>query len=352
MFKVMIRYLKTYTKDIGSFISLVVSPIIFILILGMALGGNMGVSDFDVKVLLLSDESQLSEALIETFENADIEVVKVSEEPSSDELRHYSAIVRTKDEVSITKSSYRKTSAGIVSQVLNEFLIAYDALSINPDIEFKEVSENILVNSRDFHSIAPTAMEYYSVTMLAMVLMYSLGYGTSLMSYEIRDYRGLRLRVAPIPQWQTFLGISLSVMILMLVQGYVIVFFSKFVYGARWTDNYLILTLMIAGFSLIGSNIGMIIASIVQDENKANSMVNMLVPALTAASGGYFKIDSSSEIFLMVQKFIPNFRFHEMAFALNFTGAAEPIRISMIYMVILVVLSTLGLMYQVKQVAK
>lgn len=351
MIKVWWRYVKANMKDIGSLISLVVSPIVLILILGSALGGDMTVSSFEVNVLVDGNNTELVEAK-QVLEAAGIVVNELGDTSFDDGLKDASGILRYDEELILIKSDYRLVSAGIVEQVLNEYLLMGEAHQVLGDIHRDEVNQNIVINARDWHTIAPTAMEYYAVTMLAMVVAFSMAYGTTMMSYELKDYRGLRLRSAPIKHSQTYLGISLSVVFSMLIQGFVIILFTKLVYGVRWTNDYALLLTMIAGFSFVGSNVGMIIAAVVDDDVKSISIVNILVPVMTTLSGGYFRFSSDSEIFLGIQKIIPNYQFQEMAFASNFTGLKEPISFGLMYIGIAVIVSTIGLMIQVRQVAK
>lgn len=351
MIKVWWRYVKTTTKDVGSLISLVVSPIVLILILGSALGGDMTVSSFDVMVLTDGDAEDFVEVK-QVLEAANIRVDDLGDTPLEEGLKYASGILRYEEALILIKSDYRLVSAGIVEQVLNEYLTMNEAYNVLGNIEHRGIEENMVLNTQNWHAIAPSAMEYYAVTMLAMVVAFSLAYGTSMMSYELKDYRGLRLRSAPIKHWKIYIGISLSVVVCMLIQGFVIVFFTKFVYGVRWTNDYILLTLMIAGFSFVGSNVGMIIAGIVNDDIKSSNLVNITVPVMTALSGGYFKLSPDSEMFVSIQKLIPNYRFQEMAFASSFTGATEPISSGFVYLLVAIVLSIIGLMYQVRQVAK
>lgn len=131
----------------------------------------------------------------------------------------------------------------------------------------------------------PSAMDYYAVTMLVMIMWYGGEYGIDIIS----DDRDIINRTVSLPmaKEKIVIGKMLGTVTMMFFVSIVIIVFSKFVYKAYWGNNYILLTLVMLLFSFLTVNAGMAICLITKDRGTAGYITETLVVVFTFLSGGY-----------------------------------------------------------------
>lgn len=324
----MFTIIKRYTKaslSLPTFLSLIFTPIILIFILGSAQSSMTDVEHYDIKVAV--HEQGHLERLDAVFERYGIKVEHVNksnlnqEEMKALDVDAFVTYDESKKSMIVTYGETSQIVSGILEQMLDSYALNINlSEAMNGEGSLKTANDNFIYSSVKWDTITPSAFEYYSVTMLAMIIIYSMSYGASNMSYELKEYRGERLRSSPLSSWKIYIGISISTVIVMTLQGLMVIVVTKYAYGVRWSDNLAMLLSIVGGFSFIGSNIGMIIGSIIPVPEKATIGVNILVPIMTTLSGGYFMLSSNETWLKVVQQLLPNYHIQEMLFSLNFSG--------------------------------
>lgn len=155
-----------------------------------------------------------------------------------------------------------------------------DVLNINDKKNVKEIA-------LDLKNKKPKSIDYYSVTMLVLIMFYGAFYGVSLISEdEAKNIEG-RIKGLPISEKKYIIGKIIGSVSIVFVQAVLILFISKYVYKANWGNNLPQLLLILALFSFFVINVGTFIQVITRDDSTGRYIINVLTPFFTFISGGY-----------------------------------------------------------------
>ncbi|WP_181742426.1 ABC transporter permease [Terrilactibacillus laevilacticus] len=151
----------------------------------------------------------------------------------------------------------------------------------------------------------PKAIDYYAVTMLIMIIMYSANLGKGLVANFHYSSLGSRIRTLPIHPMKFFLGQAVGELLTVAAQIVILIFFFKFAFHANLGDHmtHLILTCFLLG--LITILIG-IAFSLWFNPHAADRILNIQIPILTFLAGGYVKLPDSNTSLNFLQNIMPN----------------------------------------------
>lgn len=173
------------------------------------------------------------------------------------------------------------------------------------DTQYTE-SSNIKENYLSVDGKTPRALDYYAVTMLVLTIMYSANYGCSELENMFFKNVGSRIRTTATKGYQQIFGIILGAIFTLLLQAAVLILFTKFVYGANWGSNPLMIFGTIISLAIFAIALGVMLTVIVGEADKASLVVGIIVPILTFVSGGYYKINIDNAVYTKIKYFVPN----------------------------------------------
>jgi len=300
------------------------SPIILIFILGSALGGGDSDGSFEMTLGLIYDTPTevsvgLENYLKEVGKESDIDIQKVE---SIEELESLitnndidsGVVVNNHNEIEVLSAPNKMISSNITLQIVESFNHFMTTEAIKSERNLKSLeSMNLGVKEHaiEFDGRSPSPIDYYAITMLAMFMMYGAGYGTYAIRRDYFEVRGERIQSTTIKFWEHFSGLALGTIGTIAVQGTVVVLFSKYAFGVNFGENLLFVLFIVLTFAILATGMGMFMSIISKDKNKGANMVSALIPIFTLISGGFMKISSEGTIGI-IQKFIPNYHFHEV----------------------------------------
>lgn len=329
-------------RDIQTLALMTVLPIVIIAILGTALNSFYSPKELKpVNVSYLNEDKRDFGKAFDNFLKMDeikkfINVTKVSSYNEGKELLENGKVSgfiyikngfteellsdkKTQIEVMTNKNKEyeNKVIEGIVESFTNGFN-TQRALEKRPA---QYSYQQLLVESPlSTEGKIPRAIDYYSVTMLVMVLMYGTLYGNYILLEDKINRTNIRMKSLPINNIYNFLGKTLGMIFTLFIDILIIVFFSKYVYGANWGNNILLIILISALFMIFTISLGILTGLFIKDENKSAFVLNFLVLFGTSVSGGYVKTEGAPKWFERLQFLSPNYYAHNALFNLIYGG--------------------------------
>jgi ABC-2 type transport system permease protein len=305
-------------------------PLLLILILDSALDTAFELGDIEKsKVIYINnDNGEMSEqftnlikdnsskeikSLLDVSESDDLESAKeqIKEEKSDFiiEIENgYSekVVKEEKAYINIYTTDEGSVSTVVMQNIVNSFnSMANVNLAINSFTSF-ESNNYITEEPISAESSIPSAMDYYAVTMLVLIIMYGALYAVYSFSEDYIDHMRNRLLTAPLKLWQHFIGKILGVIFTVFLQIVVLILFTKFAFDVNWGDKPLQLIIIAFTLSVFSVSFGMLFTMIFKDKNQANGILQFVIPIMTFLSGGYVKFNFESELSKKIIYFIPN----------------------------------------------
>ncbi|MEW4309700.1 ABC transporter permease [Rossellomorea marisflavi] len=332
-----------YMKEKRVVLMMVVFPIVLILILGNALKtsfepGNLG----SINVAVLNQDQAEVSGYFDDFIQSDevTDMVKISKVDSVQEAENqlekqsidsfiyiapgYSDAITTEDkkaQIEVKSTDLSGYKATVVNSIVDSFVNGANLTSALNQLtdessgtsryEGEEVVKDVVLTTSGER---PTAMSYYAITMLVMILMYGIAYSAEGLSEEMFGSMKLRFRSLPVKNQEMFIGKTLGSIVLLLVQGLIIVGITYYFFNVDWGPSIGFVIFMLFIISVFATSLGIMLCTISRDVNQIRGLINILVPVFTFISGGYFKVDLG-----LVKYLSPNY-IMQSAFFTNIYG--------------------------------
>ncbi|PFJ51506.1 ABC transporter permease [Bacillus thuringiensis] len=344
--------IKRTLKDKKSIINKILLPILLILILGTALNTVFSPSKLGItKVAYLNENEKASGSVaLDMFLKTDevkklLDVVKVQSFTEGEDMVNSGEVTSLiyidkdfskslengdgKDFVKVYSSKFGNPRVTIVQNVVDSFIHGINAM----DAEYKIGStNNNYYNSTGIEEITittsgkkPKAIDYYAVTMLVMTLMYGAMYGSEGIAEDYFGETGKRIRSTPIKPYQQFTGKILGMIITTILQGIIVVLFTKFAFGANWGGDLFFIAFIIVSMSVFSTILGSMICLITKDSMRSAGIIALMVPVLTFIAGGYVKMDLENLMYIS-----PNYLAQTAIFNTIYDGSQNTTRICII----------------------
>lgn len=335
-------------RDIGNVLGMtLIFPILLILILGTGLGAMFGVSSLEaVQVAYCNEDagflgSEVDEFLAREEVVEFLAVQKVGTLAQGQELlaagevdafilvpADYSAKFQAGEQVEITLMGVPKKefSLNLVKTVLEGFIaggnatMAMTALG-NPAPQYYPAMEAIADHPLPAAKVVPSALGYYSVTMLAMITMYASMWGAFAMGASYFSPLGQRVKASPLKAREFFIGTTLGNVATFFISSLVVISFTHYVYGVDWGNNLPLILLIALLNILVAIGLGSAATMIARDANKATVFLHLLVVAASVLGGSYYKISLPVSL-SWVQYLSPNFLVQTAYFNTIYDGPA------------------------------
>lgn len=133
----------------------------------------------------------------------------------------------------------------------------------------------------------PTAMGYYAVGMLLMMILFGADYGCSGMAEDYFSATGDRLRVSPLGVLPQFAGKILALALVTFLEALFVIGFTALVYDVDWGTGGTLLTLItiILVYSCFATILGAMLCLITG--GKGEGLVMVAIIAFTFLAGGF-----------------------------------------------------------------
>lgn len=132
-----------------------------------------------------------------------------------------------------------------------------------------------------------SAIAYYSMSMLLMLIMYGMEYGCYGMSEDITGALGDRTRLSPIYAIEQFTGKITGFSLATFIEAVILIIFTNLVFDVYWGNNIFLLMLTVLVFCFLCNILGMTLISVTKDLKKAAGLFLPLVFIFTFLAGGF-----------------------------------------------------------------
>ncbi|URZ02472.1 ABC transporter permease [Clostridium felsineum] len=330
IFYIAINTIKSNVTDKKTLVMMLLFPIVLILILGNALKsvGNFSVTDLGKTTVYYynADSKEESRNFDEFLKSKEIKkILNVKKVSSYNEGKkfvdngegnsllyidnQYSTNIENdkKAKIQIYESKNNATRNQIIESLINSFNDGANTVTVSSKIARMRTNyvnkDNLTEKYLSVKGKAPSAMDYYSVTMLLLILLYGANYGSSELQNLFFDRVGKRIRTTATKTYEHLIGVVLGVMFTLILQALVLVLFTKYVYGANWGSHPILVFGIVASFAIFSAAMGFLFVIATGEDKKASMLIGIVSPILTFVSGGYFKLPISDA---SIVKYVPN----------------------------------------------
>lgn len=201
--------------------------------------------------------------------------------------------------IQVYTRKYSGVSLTIVQNVLDTYTnglnAAYAYYQLNGSLEGYEFDLTDGLNSNGLKkSKETTAMTYYSIAMVLMMILYGSEYGCIGAGEELIGSFGKRKQIAPVKPFEQYLGMGIGYACATFVQAMIIILFTHYVYDVDWGNHVFLLLLVILIYSILATTLGVAICMITGDMHKAEPILNVIIVGFTFISGGFIASDFGS----------------------------------------------------------
>lgn len=314
-----LKELKTL-RDIKMALLMLVSPLATVLLLGTMLTSifNSSTPIGDVTVLYKND-SRLA-ALWEDFVAQAGEsgiVLEPAASPDADGIaevennRYVGYAELTDDGIHYYGSSRSTVESDIAESVIAAFADRYRLASEIAKGD-PALVETIMASRSGEHVVdrslaadrLPSAMDYYAVAMLTLIIMFGALNAAGLIDLERTRHTAIRLMASPITKGQIFAGKILGSLLQNVIYVIVVVLVCKYMFHVYWGDNlglvFVVLMSQIVFVVSLGLGLGYLI------KGKASGAVLMTIIQLAAFFGGsYFPLEGVTGVMRVIVSLSP-----------------------------------------------
>ncbi len=303
---------------------MILFPIVLIIILGAAFAQvfDNSVKLNDAKVLYtLEDKTGLSQ-YFEEFKAQGKELGILFEETSdvdegikSVQDVTYSCYILVEEgtgKVSFYKNARYNFEAGFVEGYINIFIQRYNVFAEIAKTNPAALSKAFEETGREYAKMAsldtkkqPRSIDYYSITMLTLILMYASLTGMYGIKSEQNMKTGNRILCGPVRKYEYLTGKVTGGVMVTIVQALIVILFSKYVMNANWGSDILTILVLVLAQSVMTISIGAGIAYLVSNEGAASGILNTIIPVIVLFGGGYTPLEQMGEAMVRISVFSP-----------------------------------------------
>lgn len=329
---------------------MILFPIVLITVLGAAFSNafESTVDMSDVHVLYTQDVNESNSYLTNAFQSFREQMVEelginfdqasdVNEGIKSIENYTYCTYIHVSDdgqEIKLYKNDHHTFYAGLVESALNSFASTYSAVSViatNAPSSASSLNETersyVTVRGLD-EKRQPGSLDYYAITMITLFLLYSSITGYFSIRDDMEQMTANRVLSAPVKRYELLTGKVLGSILVTVVQGLVVILFSKLILKAYWGEDLVTVALLLFSYSIMAVSIGVGIAYLFRNGDAGSGILNTAIPILTFLGGGYIPISVVGPVFSRISDLSPVTWINSALFEVIYDGSYTRVPIS------------------------
>jgi len=177
---------------------------------------------------------------------------------------------------------------------------------------------DVQITSQPLGARIPRALDYYAVTMLIMILLYTGLNGMELFHKGLFSETGTRMRLSPINKPSLVGGLLAASTATSFLQGMITFTFTALVYGVYWGDRIPLVILTLFGMVLFSQTLCILLIVIFEKRNVVGGITQLIFFVTTFVSSGFIPIrfGALDRIF----RFAPNAMGHTVIFGAVYGG--------------------------------
>lgn len=311
---IMLKEIKEILYDKKVMAIMILLPIVLIGILGFAFSSTSDIKLGDIKVIYTDEgDTILSQGFDIFIKETDkmgvkfVEIKDVSKGISEIEKRKYDGYVFLKGkDITFYKNAHGDIKTEIAESMIDSFVDTFKGMtaiaSQNP--AFLKNSGDINLN-REFikitsidRKVKQTSFDYYSVTMLTLVILYGAMSGVFSIDMERTKKTGRRILASPVKKYEILMGKVLGVTFSVFIQALIIVLFSKYIFGANWGKDIVTVFVIIISEIIFVVGLGVSLGFIIKNGAMAQGLLNGIIPFIAFLGGSYIPVKEMGSQFI------------------------------------------------------
>ncbi|MCL2488843.1 MAG: ABC transporter permease [Oscillospiraceae bacterium] len=231
------------------------------------------------------------------------------------------AVIEDGGDISVWRPTVESLQTGLTLSVIDSYqqigAAATAAVMNGRDISAL-LPADIRVSEIPLGKRVPDAMDYYAVTMLVMILLYTGQNGMELFGKSLLSDTGSRLRLTPVSGPALIGGLLAASAVTSFLQGMVTFAFSGLVYGVYWGERIPLVLLTLFGVVLFSQSLCIFLIMLFRRQGAAVAAAQALFWVMTFVSKGYAKISFGAADKLFA--YAPNAMAHTVIFGAVYGG--------------------------------
>jgi ABC-2 type transport system permease protein len=336
----------------GTWISVLVLPLIFTLVIGVTSSGLGMDGDTRIPIALVDqDGGLLSKAFTDTLgESEEVVYVAVDEKTSMEYLQNMTVVMviiippgfsqnlqngngstislhyfEMNNLAIATREAIQPAIARVTSAVLSAQLSMSEGESLRPfadEAERQAYFERGLALAEEQSDLDPIQVDLVmageqvssnpimgfksaSPGQLVTWLLFTLLSGSVILVSERKDGTLSRMTASPAPRWAIMGGKLLGRLTLGILQASVLILFGQFALGVEWGGDPLALVLLTICFGLSATTLGLLISTLSRSEQQASTLSVMGMFLLAPLGGAWFPLEITPRAFQQAVQVFP-----------------------------------------------
>lgn len=320
-------------SDIIGTLMLTAFPIILIFVLGNALEGYFS-ADNSVEIVPAAYVSDTEDSLLYEFLSGGemsgyISLACLNEDEARELLIAgdiQAVVIERGGEVEVLQAYSQPRGSQIVLSAVEAYRESYAAAALRAGrgedpAEYTQIE--VTVEAAALGLRKPDAMDYYGVTMLIMIMMYSGLNGVMLFAKNMSGELGRRLSVSPARRAAVVMGSLTASTIVSFIQGSIVYLFSRFVFGVYWGESVLPVMLILLLVIVISQFLCITLLLLTGSEGATSGLAQVFIWSMAFCSGAMVPMDFGKAE--AVFQYIPNNLAQSAVFSLIYGGQAQSI---------------------------
>lgn len=317
------KEVKQNLRNFKGMTMMILFPIVLTLILGSALSGMFDSSSQfkDIEVIYnVQGENAFTQAFHSFVQKGQDMGIKFTEaqnvEQGLDNIKNgkFACFIKTdNDGMELIKNDRYALKGNLVESILSTFLQRYKAISavamVTPAAVDSVAPKSINMDNVKITSVGekkqPRAMDYYAVSMITLIILYSSLTGSYAIKNEKTGKTENRLLVSPVRRYEILSGKILGTLLITLLQISIVFLFSKYFLKTYWGSHIGIVLGLVVAEVVMAVSLGIGIAFMVKNEMAVSGILNIMIPFIAFLGGGYIPLENFGETMQLISDISP-----------------------------------------------
>ncbi len=341
---IVLRYtLLRNVRDVAATAEQILMPVVLIFVLGTVTGDASPARDVGPTAVAYAIEGDgpQARALRSFLEREEIgRYLSVTESSTPEEAlglleaeQAVTAIILTADgtrnsgasPVTLIERPGNSLRTGIVRSIVDGFVRSANVSEAVTHIGRDEIIHEVPPTTFDEQVIskvgrAPSAPDFYAVSMLVLFTMYIAGYAVAGLREDLLESTGDRVRSTPIRGWEHIAGKLAAHVVTGVIQGAIIITVSLVAFGTNWGSRPVALAALLVSLCIFAVAFGGLVLAITRDGQQAQYITNYAILGSMILSGGAFRFNVESSWFRIAQHLLPHYQGQRAVLAMAYGG--------------------------------
>ncbi|MFD3156234.1 SagG family ABC transporter permease subunit [Haloimpatiens sp. FM7330] len=297
-------------RDKKSMFMMTIFPILMIIILGTAFSGSFASSNNIPKVEVIYSinkkakvSKEFQSFIDEIQKTMNIRFQKIN---NKNEALNYISNgkydtyinVSSDTKIKIYSNNLRVFNGSLVKTLMDTFVEKVNMMEqiaeVNPQMISKinnNSSPKFIKSKSILGKLEPRSIDFYSVTMFTMIILYSTATGSMSILSELRRKTLSRMLCSSTSKFKILIGKLLGCFCITGFQCSLVFLFSKYILKARWGTNNLMILAISASLIFMAVSVGIGLSSLIKNANILSVAINTVIPIFVFLGGGYISLE-------------------------------------------------------------